>query len=142
MTAALVGTSGLAVVCVIGILVLVGWVRSEVTRRGEEQDKRTAAEALRSRAERDRDEALAAAVKATEERDLARRETDVYAVAVQRAREELATYVRANLDDASDDDVAAELDRLLQAEVRPLRGAAEATRGGDGGAGAGSLPSP
>ena len=142
LEAGLVATSGLAVVCVVGILLLVAWVRSEVSARGEEQDKRRAAEEVRSRVERERDDALALTIKYAAERDHARAEVEVYAASAKQAREELSEYVRANLAGAPDDVVAAELDRLLQAEVRPLRGAGAASGGGDGGEGAPAVRDP
>ncbi len=138
----LVTTAGLALAAIIGILVLVGWTRTEVTARGAEQDKRRAAEELRSKVERERDEALVSLTRITAERDQSRAEVDVYAAAAVAAREELTKNVRERLAAGSDDDVAAEVDRLLGAPLSSVRGAAAAAGDGGGGQGAGTVPRP
>lgn len=136
----IITTGVIALTALIGIFMLVGWCRSEVTARGAALDSQRLAEQRMTKAESERDEHLAAATKATAERDLARREAFLYAQAAQSAREELTKYVRERLAGGSDDDVLDVVNGLLGAPMPTVRTAPEAVGDRDSEPGASSVP--
>lgn len=118
----LVTLAGLSLILGGALVLVVLWCRSEVTARGVEQDGRVKAEEVRSKVERERDDEKAARVRAEVERDNARQAATMFEAAAAIARQELTNHVREKLVTGSDDDVAAEVDRLLsEATVRAVR---------------------
>lgn len=138
----LVTTGAVGLAGIVAVLLLVGWTRTEVSARGDAQDKQLAAEAERAKVERDRDDERAGRVKAEAERDGATRERDVYAAAAKAAREELTKHVRETLATGTDDDAVAEVDRLLGEPLPSVRGAGAATSDGGGSAGPAAVRPP
>lgn len=130
---AAIGVSAVALALAIGLVLAVRWVRAEVTLRGEAQALANEEAKQRGVVERERDDERAAKVRTTVELEEARAQAAVYAKAARDAREELSKHVRERLATGTDDDVLAEVRRLLGPELPAVRPAAEATSNDRGG---------
>lgn len=130
--AATIGVSAVALTLAIGLILAVRWVRAEVTLRGEAQALANEESKQRGAVERDRDDEKTAKVRALAELEDARAQAAVYAKAARDAREELSKHVRERLATGTDDDVLAEVRRLLGPELPAVRPAAATAGGGRG----------
>lgn len=101
------------------------WARRETVERVSAQEDKLVFEKKSNDLEDQRDAAKAFQVRAEAERDQARAQAEVWKADALKAREELAKHVREKLVTGSDDDVAAEVDRLLGAPRMPAVPGAE-----------------
>ena len=91
------------------------WARREMEARFAAQEDKLSVEKKAADLEDDRDRVLVFQVKAEAERDQALHAVAVHKADALAAREELSKHVREKLVTGTDDDVAAEVDRLLGA---------------------------
>lgn len=113
MTIAVV-TLALAILALgVGLIASLSWGRGAIDAQVKAEKEALATERKCLDLEDDRDAALARSIKAEAERDEAKKATTIHEAAAKAAREELSKYVREKLANGSDDDVSAEVDRLL-----------------------------
>lgn len=113
MTAAVV-VLGLAVLALgVGLIASMSWGRKALDMRVKADEERLGTERKCLDLEDDRDAALARASKAEAEVVEAKKASAIHEAAAKAAREELHKHVAEKLATGSDDDVAAEVDRLL-----------------------------
>jgi len=139
MTIAVVTLAILAAILGGGLVASTAWARGETKASARLAGEKLAVERKCLDLEDERDAALGRAVKAETERDKVAASVKVFQEAARAAREELTKHVREKLAAGSDDDVAAEVDRLLMAvpkagrtpTVSGLPSAAPGDGGGD-----------
>jgi len=125
MTVAVI-TLALAVLALgLGLVVSLTWGRGALNAQVKAEKEALATERKCLDLEDDRDAERARATKAETERDAAEKASAIHEAAARAAREELHKYVAEKLATGSDDDVAAEVDRLLgvamsKAKVDPV----------------------
>lgn len=115
MTVAVVALAVLAGLLGGGLVASTAWARFSTKELATVEKEKLSTERKALDLEDDRDRALGEAKRMTIERDEARKASAIHEAAAKTAREELSKYVREKLATGSDDDVAAELDRLLGA---------------------------
>jgi uncharacterized protein HemX len=113
MTIAVI-TLALAVLALgVGLIASLSWGRGALDAQVKAEKEALSTERKCLDLEDDRDAALARSTKAESERDEAKKASAIHEAAARAAREELSKYVREKLASGSDDDVSAEVDRLL-----------------------------
>ncbi len=121
MTAAVVILGIVILVLGIGLIASMSWGRKAIDSKGIADEEKLSTERKCLDLEDDRDAERARAAKAEAERDEAKKAAAVHEAAAKAAREELVKHVREKLATGSDDDVAAEVDRLLGVAVSQAR---------------------
>jgi uncharacterized protein HemX len=114
MTIAVV-TLALAILALgVGLIASLSWGRGALDAQVKAEKEAIATERKCLDLEDDRDAALARSTKAESERDEAKKASAIHEASARAAREELSKHVREKLANGSDDDVSAEVDRLLR----------------------------
>lgn len=113
MTAVVIALAVPIIVLAGGIVIIIGWARVATEARIKAKEEQLSTERKCLDLEDDRDAERARASKAETEAAEAKKASAIHEAAARAAREELTKYVREKLASGSDDDVAAEVDRLL-----------------------------
>lgn len=120
MTVAIVALALAVLALTGGLVAAIVWARNETQARAHAQEDKLLFEKKSNDLEDERDAARAFQIKAETERDAATAAAARARQDARAAREELTSHVREKLVTGSDADVAAEVDRLLGAQVSRL----------------------